>query len=130
MIILAVVALTLSLAPSPNGTPEELTYAPGGRRDPFVPPIGSTGQEGACEGRGLAAFRVSAVALRGLVRTPRGPIAVLLAPDSRSYFAEPGQRLCDATLSAITPEAAVFVETVAEPLREARTRTVVRRLHP
>lgn len=136
MLAFAALALGLSLvpdAPTAPSTPdgeEAPLYLPGGRRDPFLQPGATESHSKLCPGRGLAGFRIRELALRGLIRTPSGPVAMLLAPDQRSYFAVAGERLCDGALTTITPDGVVFVEHIDDALTDVRTRAVVRPLHP
>ena len=135
MLPLAVLVVSLSAvteapaAPSDPDVEVPPLYVPGGRRDPFRPPGASEGRTGVCAGSGLEAFRIRSLALRGLVLTPKGRLAMLLAPDQRSYFATPGDRLCDGTIAAVTPDSVVFLERTDDPLRQPRSRSVVLRLH-
>jgi hypothetical protein len=132
MPLIAALVLGLSLSPVAAASDEEPPgYVPGGRRDPFVPPGAQEPSSGSCPGTsGLSGFRIRELALRGLVHTPSGDVAMLLAPDQRSYFAAPGQRFCDGGLLEVRKGAVVFDERVEQRLAPAYNRTVVRPLHP
>ena len=93
-------------------------YDPTGRRDPFardvpVPP----------KGEGLARFRIDDVALRGIVATPAGRIALLWVPGQRTYFARVGQPFVDGRLVAIEADAVALRQEpgLAGAVREVRT---------
>lgn len=128
----AALVLGMSLSPLVAASDEEPPrYVPGGRRDPFVAPGAQEPAAGSCPGAsGLSGFRIRELALRGLVHTPAGDVAMLLAPDQRNYFAAPGQLFCDGRLLEVRRDAVVFDERVEERLAPAYTRTVVRPLHP
>ena len=110
---------------------QEPAYKPEGRRDPFVPLAAqSTQRRTSCPLPGLAALPIDTAALRGIVRTPGGPIAMLTGPDGRSYFAHAGERLCDGEITSIGPEVVEFRQEVIDPLSPKRSREVKRVLHP
>lgn len=80
-------SLILALAVSAG----EFTYDPQGRRDPFV------GQPPATQRESL----VQEVKLTGIVRTPRGHVALLESSDGRTHFLGVGGRIHDGTVVAI-----------------------------
>lgn len=92
---------------------EPALYDSQGRRDPFVSLRAAPARP---PGGGLSSFLIHEVALRGIVRTPRGAIVVLLGPDGRSYFARVGARLFDGTVAAVEGSTVTFRQVVAEPL--------------
>ena len=81
------------LEPDPTG----YSYNPQGRRDPFVSLLKPCpADQGARTRRpGMEGFLIQEVALKGIVRTPKGYIAMLLGTDGKSYFVKVGQRLFD-----------------------------------
>ena len=101
--------------------------APDGRRDPFVRPVAP--RAGEAEGErpgGLSGLAVEDVALRGVVWSREGPLAVLEAPDRTTYAARPADRLYDGAVQAITEGTVLFlldvVDAVPTGAREVRKR--------
>lgn len=80
------------------------------RRDPFVP-VGEGAAVPARAGdraRGLQGLRTSEVELVGIVWTTDTRLAVLEAPDGRTYLARVNDRLADGTVREVTRDAVVF----------------------
>ena len=98
-------------------------YDPDGRRDPFVSPV--VPRTGEVEGErpgGLAGLAVDDAALRGVVRTREGDLAVLEAPDGRTYAVRRADRLYDGTVQDIAGDAVLFLRDAAAGEREVRKR--------
>jgi Tfp pilus assembly protein PilP len=112
--------------------PGQYTYAPAGRRDPFVSlmkPI-----EGTAENRphkpGMEGFLIQEVALKGIVQTKEGYIAMIQGPDGKSYFCHPGQRLFDGTITAMDQKTVTFRQDVSDPLSPVKVRDQKKSLYP
>jgi hypothetical protein len=114
-------ALRQAVAPPTYG------YEPGTRRDPFLdlarrrPP--SRG------GVGLGRFLVEELARRGIVETRGSRVALLAAPDGRTYFVTPGARLFDGVVTAVDAASITFRQELVDPLSTSRTRLVRFVLH-
>ena len=108
-------------------TPDAYGYEPGRRRDPFMNL--SKGQAPPRHGTGLARFLAEEVALRGIVETRGKRVALLAAPDGRSYFASAGSRLFDAVVLAVDRTTVTLRQEIADPLSTDRTRIVRFLLH-
>jgi beta-lactamase regulating signal transducer with metallopeptidase domain len=98
-----------------------------GRRDPFRSP--HVEPDEVPIGTGLARYRIADLALRGIVTTPPGSVALLVAPDARTYFARVGQRLRNGIVTAIDSQGVLFHEDVDDPLATVRSRNVRWLLH-
>jgi Tfp pilus assembly protein PilP len=113
--------------------PSAGTYSSGGRRDPFVSLIkGLQGEGATSRGKkaGLEAFLIQEVALKGVVKTPEGFVAMLLGTDGKSYFPRVGARLFDGQIVAIDQTTVTFRQEVTDPLSPVRTRDVKKSLYP
>jgi Tfp pilus assembly protein PilP len=113
--------------------PSAGTYNPAGRRDPFVNLIkGLQGEGATSRGKkaGLEAFLIQEVALKGVVKTPDGFVAMLLGTDGKSYFPRVGARLFDGQIVAIDQSSVTFRQEVTDPLSPVRTRDVRKSLNP
>jgi type IV pilus assembly protein PilP len=114
-------------SPAPQG----YTYNPAGRRDPFAPLL----QRGADprtnvvnRPEGLPGVAVSEVAIKGIVHSRGAFVAMLQAPDNKTYIVRNGDRLFDATVKAVTADAVVFVQQVNDPLSLVKQREIRRPL--
>ncbi len=109
----------------PAGAGAQPAYEREGRRDPFVAPGSLDASKRACPAHGLEAARVREVALRGIVRTPAGGVALLSTAEGTGLFAREGDRLCDGCVVTVGP-AGVTLRLDAEPAATADTRQDVR----
>jgi len=108
--------------------PGEYVYAAGANRDPFmdlrVHPDKPTNVHDP------RAFLIQEVALRGVVRGPKGWTALVLGPDGRTYFVSAGQAFYDATLTAVDVGGMTVRQQVRDPLAPPRVRDLRIALHP
>ena len=138
-----------SAPPSPEGSPKPDTikaildqelqpavggysYNPQGRRDPFVSLIKPVGPDQGPKTRkpGMEGLLIQEVALKGIVKTPEGFIAMFLGTDGKSYFPRLRQKLFDGEIIAIDPSTVTFRQEIADPLSPVRTREVKKFLYP
>ncbi len=106
--------------------PELYSYDSGGRRDPFVSLMARGVELPSVSERpdGLPGLSVNEVALRGVVLSGGSYLAVLEAPDNRTYIVRPDDRLFDGSIKEITAESVVFLEEVSDPLSLVTEREV------
>lgn len=118
------------VTPSPAG--QGYAYNPEGRRDPFVSLVnrGNEMRTTSTRADGIAGVAVDELALRGIVSSRGAFVAMIQAPDGKSYTIRPGDRLMDGTVKAITAEAAVFVQKVDDPLSLVKQREIRKPLRP
>src|SRR5262245_10362265 len=86
--------------PTPEN-PEGYTYSTAGRRDPFVPLLmrGSDNRPTAVSRpEGLPGVAVNEVAIKGIIQSLGSYVAMLQAPDTKTYIVRNGDRLFDATI--------------------------------
>jgi hypothetical protein len=113
-----------------EGQADGATYRGAGRRDPFVRPGSAPGTSAlTCHARGLQGVRARDLALRGVVRTSEGFLALLVGPDGEAHVAREGDRLCDATIRSIDPDGVVFEEDAGPGTGGTGPTTVRVRLH-
>ena len=107
------------------------TYASGDRRDPFADPrtMGNTGAQTRCRCGGPPGFLVQEIALRGVVRTPKGYTAIVEGPDRKSYFTRAGDKLFDGTIAGVDASGLTVRQEVTDPLAPVKTREVRIVLH-
>lgn len=115
------------LEPPPGG----FSYNPQGRRDPFVSlqkPVSASEKSGPRRA-GMEGFLIQEVALKGIVRTPKGFTAMILGTDGKSYFVSSGQRLFDGVITEISATTVTFRQEVTDPLSQVKTREVKKSLY-
>lgn len=122
-------------APAPAAAmPQGYTYDPAGRRDPFVSLVktGSDPRSSAAGLRpeGLPGVPVGEVAIKGIIQSRGAYVAMLQAPDNKTYIVRNGDKLFDATVKAVTADAVVFVQQVNDPLSLVKQREIRRPLRP
>ncbi|HEY8536921.1 MAG TPA: pilus assembly protein PilP [Vicinamibacterales bacterium] len=118
--IVSAQAATPAPPPAESAAEESFTYDPGGRRDPFVSLLRSGSDSRAIRPAGavdgLAGLAIADIAVRGVVKARDGYLAIVQAPDRKTYLARPGDRLLDGTVKAITPAGMVLLQEVSDPL--------------
>jgi hypothetical protein len=110
------------------------SYDPAGRRDPFVSLSGRAGEVVTAAGArppGIGGVLVSEVTVKGLFKSPKGGfIALVQAPDNRTYIIHAGDKVFDGTVKAITQDAVVFSQDVNDPLSLVKQREVRKAIRP
>jgi|GEM_PF-346232 len=109
------------------------SYDPAGRRDPFISLIGRGGDAPApgVRAQGLAGMLIGEVTVKGVMRTTRGDfVALLQAPDSRTYIAHSGDKVMDGAVKTITAAEVVFTQDVTDPLSLVKQREVRKTIRP
>jgi len=121
-----------SIVDQETGAPEGYTYSPMGRRDPFVSLLKPVSPDQGPKTRrpGMEGFLIQEVALKGIVKTPKGFTAMLLGTDGKSYFVGVGQRLFDGVVTAIDATTVTFRQEVTDPLSTVKSRDVKKTLYP
>jgi len=112
-----------SPAPAPG---DGYSYQTDGRRDPFQNLLG-TGPELRATGKradGAAGLSVAEVTVSGVLESRGGLIAMIQAPDRKSYIVHPGDRFLDGTIRSITPEGLTIVQEVNDPLSLVKQREI------
>jgi hypothetical protein len=133
-------------APAPAGTPAPTgatgaqgasagySYDPNGRRDPFVSLTARGGDlpsAGGTRPAGLPGLLVNEITVKGVVKSPKGGfIALVQAPDNKTYIIRAGDKVMDGTVKAITQDAVVFSQDVNDPLSLVKQREVRKAIRP
>jgi Tfp pilus assembly protein PilP len=116
-------------APADQAAPSvaAFVYNPEGRRDPFVSLFqrGAELAESVAAGAtGVAALTVEEVALRGVLQTPQGYVALVEGADARTYIVRSGDQLRDGTVERIASEDMVIRQQINDPLSAETEREV------
>lgn len=105
---------------------EPYTYDPAGRRDPFVSLV-ARGADPLPTGKrseGLAGLTTAEIMMKGVVQSKGVYVAVVAAPDGRTFIVHVNDRLLDGTVKNITPQGLVIVQEVNDPLSLVKQREV------
>jgi type IV pilus assembly protein PilP len=117
-------APALTPAP-PAGPPENYTYDPAGRRDPFLNLLNTGTEPRPAEGpEGPGGLTVAEVSLRGVLQSRGALIAMIKGPDNKTYLVHQGDKLLDGTIKSITPQGLVILQQVNDPLSLVKEREV------
>jgi Tfp pilus assembly protein PilP len=110
------------------------SYDPQGRRDPFVSLLGRGGDLPSGTGArpaGLPGLLINEVTLKGVLKSTKGDfLALLQAPDARTYIVRAGDKVMDGKVKAISQDAVVFSQDVNDPLSLVKQREVRKTIRP
>jgi type IV pilus assembly protein PilP len=106
--------------------PPAYSYDPAGRRDPFISLLGRGEDPGTTAVRppGLSGLLISEVTVKGVLRDRTGFMAMLRAPDNKTYTVRVGDKLLDGSVKSINPDKVVFSQDVNDPLSLVKQREV------
>ena len=113
-------------APPKPVAPENYTYDPAGRRDPFLNllGIGTESRQVSKKGEGPSGMTVAEISVRGVMQSRNGLIAMVQGPDNKTYIVHPGDKLLDGAIKSITPQGLVIEQAVNDPLSVVKQREV------
>ena len=118
-------AQTAEQGPEPAG----YSYKAEGRRDPFVSLVGrGNDPKQSTHAEGIPGLLVNEVTVKGVIRGRTGFIAMIQAPDNKTYIVRSGDRLLDGAVKAITQDGVVFWQDVNDPLSLVKQREVPKRV--
>ena len=111
-------------------SPAGYSYNPDGRRDPFVRLVGrgNDPKQSGDRAAGLPGLLVGEVTVKGVIRGRDGYIAMIQAPDNKTYIVRSGDRLLDGSVKTITQDGVVFSQDVSDPLSLVKHREVPKRV--
>ena len=114
-------------AAATSGMPEDRSgYDPAGRRDPFVSLLSRGESKLPLVGRpnGVRGLLIGELSVRGVLRTNGALLAIVQAPDNKTYTLHPGDTLYDGTVKVVGPDAVVFLQRVEDPLSPVKQREI------
>lgn len=102
------------------------TYDAAGRRDPFLSLNHASDPRANNGGKvnGLAGLMINEATVKGVVKSRGRMLAMVQAPDNKTYIVKASDRLLDGEVRAVTAEAVVFVQNVNDPLSPVRQREI------
>jgi Tfp pilus assembly protein PilP len=113
-------------APTLPLPPENFTYQPDGRRDPFLSLVGGGGQTESHgkKGEGLGGFTLAEVSVRGIVQSKGRLLAMAETPDGKTYLIHAGDKLADGVVKTVMSDGLVFIQDINDPLSVQKQREV------
>ena len=105
---------------------EDKKWAMNGKRDPFFSPV--VQQQGSGCTTGKKCLEINAIALRGVVKSDNGFIAVVTNNIGKAYFLHENDPVFNGYVVKITGDSIVFEETVQDKLGKTSTHEVVKRI--
>jgi hypothetical protein len=118
--------------PPPQGA--GYTYDPAGRRDPFVSLTARGGDVAPAPGSrptGVPGLLVNEMTVKGVLKSTKGGfVALVQAPDNRTYIVKTGDKVFDGAVKMITQDAVVFSQDVNDPLSLVKQREVRKAIRP
>ena len=122
-------AKSAAAAPAPQvpARPEDRAgYDPAGRRDPFVSLLSRGETKLPVGGRpvGTKGLLIGEVSVRGVMRTKGKLLAIVQAPDNKTYTVHSGDALYDGTVKVVANDAVIFLQRVDDPLSPVKQREI------
>lgn len=99
-----------------------------GRRDPFLSPIVSRSMGGSGCSNGKRCLAIDQIALKGVVKSETGMIAVVTNALEKAYFLHENDPVFNGYVVRITGDSIVFKETFRDNLGKALTREVTKKI--
>jgi Tfp pilus assembly protein PilP len=109
-----------------NKKPEPKKINAAGRRDPFVSPVVTLGAVGSGCSSGKRCLSIDQIALKGVVRSENGMIAVVVNAMDKAYFLRENDPVFDGYVVKITGDSIVFKETFKDKMGKPLTRDVTK----
>ena len=95
-------------------------------RDPFLSPIVHMGAVGSGCSTGKRCLAIDQIALRGVVKSENGMIAVVVNTMDKAYFLRENDPVFNGYVTKITPDSIIFKETFRDKLGKEMTRDVTK----
>jgi type IV pilus assembly protein PilP len=113
-------------AAKPPVVPDNYTYDPAGRRDPFINLLGSGTDSHVVskKSEGPSGMTVAEISVRGVMQSRNGLIAMVQGPDNKTYIVHAGDKLADGAIKSITAQGLVIEQAVNDPLSVVKQREV------
>ena len=112
--------------PTEEKKPEPKKISATARRDPFVSPVVKIGVAGSGCSSGKRCLAIDQIALKGIVRSENGMIAVVVNAMDKAYFLRENDPVFNGYVTKITPDSVIFKETFRDRLGKELTRDVTK----
>jgi len=120
----AVVAVKDNVNAEKKPEPKKISSA--SRRDPFISPVVHLGAVGSGCSSGKRCLAIDQIALKGVVRSENGMIAVVVNAMDKAYFLRENDPVFNGYVTKITADSIVFKETFHDKLGKELTRDVTK----
>jgi Tfp pilus assembly protein PilP len=124
--IVAVEDTKIPLEAKKGSSPKKINIT--GRRDPFLSPIVSRSVGGSGCSNGKRCLAIDQIALKGVVKSETGMIAVVTNALEKAYFLHENDPVFNGYVVRITGDSIVFKETFRDNLGKALTREVTKKI--
>ena len=107
--------------------PDEYSYKPDGRRDPFLgitAAVGTVPRSSDKRVDGPGAFMVGEISVRGVMQSRSSFVAMIKGPDNKTYLIHQGDKLADGVVKTVTPQGLVVLQDISDPLSAQKQREV------
>ena len=108
----------------PKNRPVNMT----GRRDPFLSPVVNQTMMGSGCSTGKRCLAIDQIALKGVVKSDGGMIAVVVNGLDKAYFLRENDPVFNGYVVRITPDSIVFKETLQDKIGHPITREVTKKI--
>ena len=122
--------VAVEAAPNPEANKEKKD-APinlTGKRDPFVSPVVNRSMNGSGCSTGKRCLAIDQIALKGIVKSDTGMIAVVVNALDKAYFLRENDPVFNGYVVKITGDSIIFKETLQDKLGKAFTREVTKKI--
>lgn len=118
--------LAAAAAQGPTRPEDRAGYDPAGRRDPFVSLLSRGETKLPVGGRpiGTKGLLINELSVRGVLRTKGKLLAIVQAPDNKTYTVHPGDSLYDGSVKVVATDAVIFLQRVDDPLSPVKQREI------
>ena len=108
------------------------SYDPEGRRDPFESLLGRGNDPKTPSARpsGVAGLLISDVSVKGILRDRNGFVAMIQAPEGKTFLVKQGDKLFDGSVKAISQDKVIFSQDVNDPLSLVKQREIPKAVRP
>jgi len=119
-------AVATAAAPKP-AKPEEKKFSMTGKRDPFISPVVNRQGGSGCS-TGKKCLDIEQIAVRGVVKSDNGMIAVVTNGLNKAYFLRENDPVFNGYVVKITVDSVVFKQNFQDRLGKPFTKDVVKRI--
>lgn len=120
----AVIAVNENRPAEKKAEPKKFVSA--NQRDPFMSPVVHMGAVGSGCSTGKRCLAIEQIALRGVVKSENGMIAVVVNALDKAYFLRENDPVFNGYVTKITPDSIIFKETFHDKLGKELTRDVTK----
>jgi Tfp pilus assembly protein PilP len=107
-------------------------YDAEGRRDPFLSLVGRGSDPRLPVSRpsGVPGLSIGEVTVKGIIRDRSGFLAMIEAPDNKTYVVRAGAKLFDGSVKSIAADKVIFSQDVTDPLSLVKQREIPKAVRP